>query len=158
MLKFVYSFFLGLLLVIFVGMGVASFYEAPQAPEYPKVLETARTSPDEYTAEQRQAEEAYEADSKAYSQQTDDYSRNVSMIVLGAAVVLVVLGLALHSKLDALADGLLLGGTFTLAYSIIRSLFGNDPAYSFMVITVALLVTMVVGYLKFIKPAAKRKK
>ncbi len=50
MLKFVYSFFLGLLLVIFVGMGVATFYESPKAPEYPRVLQT---DPGKFTAEEK---------------------------------------------------------------------------------------------------------
>lgn len=162
MLKFVYSFFLGLLLTVFVGVGVASFYKAPEAPKYPAILENTQASPDEYTAEQRQAEEDYQAASKDYNEKSDDYARNVSMIVLAAAVILVVLGLALHSKIDVLADGMLLGGTFTLAYSIFRSFYGDDPSFSFLVITVGLIVTMVVGYLKFIKPlqkpAAKSKK
>jgi hypothetical protein len=74
------------------------------------------------------------------------------MIVLGAAVVLVVLGLILHAKTDVIADGLLLGGVFTLLYSIGRSFAGQDPKYSFTVTTVGLITTMVVGYLKFIQP------
>ncbi len=83
------------------------------------------------------------------------------MIVLAAAVVLMVLGLTLHTKIDALADGLLLGGTFTLLYSIGRSFASEDPKYSFVVVTTGLIVTMIVGYLKFIKPQpalSKKKK
>ena len=158
MLKLVYSFFLGLLLVIFVGMGVASFYESPKAPEYPRVLETVKDGPGVYTDEQRKADEAYQEASKAYNARSEDYNRNVSMIVLGAAVVLVVLGLALHAKTDVIADGLLLGGVFTLLYSIGRSFAGQDPQYSFMVVTIGLIITVIVGYLKFIKPQAPAKK
>lgn len=154
MLKFVYSFFLGLLLVVFVGMGVASFYESPKAPDYPKVLETVKAGPDEYTAEQRKADDAYQEASKDYAARSEDYNRNVSMIVLGAAVILVVLGLTLHAKTDVIADGLLLGGVFTLLYSIGRSFAGQDPQYSFMVVTIGLIITVIVGYLKFIKPLA----
>lgn len=161
MLKVVYSFFLGLLLVVFVGMGVASFYQAPKAPEYPAILETTKSPTGEFTAEQRQADEKYQADSKAHMAKADDYNRNVSIIVLAAAVVLVVLGLALHARTDVIADGLLLGGVFTLLYSIGRSFAGDDPRYSFMVTSAGLIITMVVGYLKFIKPqsvSAKKKK
>lgn len=158
MLKFVYSFFLGLLLVVFVGMGVASFYPAPDAPEYPRSLETASVRPDGYTDEQRAADEKYQADSKDYSARINDYNRNVSMIVLAAAVILVVLGLTMHAKTDVIADGLLLGGTFTLLYSIGRSFAGGDPKYSFMVTSVGLIITMVVGYLKFISPQEVSKK
>lgn len=163
MLKFVYSFFLGLLLVIFVGMGVATFYQAPKAPEYPKALELRSvTSSPEYSSEQKQLDQTYQKDYATYNKKTEDYNRNVAMIVLGAAVVLLVLGLALETRIHVLADGLLLGGTFTLLYSIGRSFAGNDPKYSFIVVTVGLVVTMAVGYKKFIhtQPAStlKRKK
>lgn len=158
MLKFVYSFFLGLLLVVFVGMGVASFYQSPKAPEYPISIETKAGQ--EETEDQRVAREKYDADYKVYSTKSEDYNRNVSMIVLGAAVILVVLGLTLHTKTDVIADGLLLGGVFTLLYSIGRSFAGQDPKYSFSVTTIGLLITLIVGYMKFIKPqqaAAKKK-
>jgi len=158
MLKVVYSFFLGLLLVVFVGMGVASFYPSPKAPEYPIAQETNKVSPDDYTDEQRAADQKYEADYKVYSESADDYSRNVSIIVLVAAVILVVLGLALHAKTEVIADGLLLGGVFTLLYSIARSFGGEDPRYTFMVTSAGLIITMVVGYIKFVKPARPTKK
>lgn len=158
MLKFVYSFFLGLLLVVFVGMGVATFYEAPKAPEYPKTLEMVKTGPDGYTAEQTKAEETYLQASKDYTEKSNDYNRNVAMIVLGAAVILVVLGLLLHTKTDVIADGLLLGGVFTLLYSIGRSFAGDDPKFSFTVVSVGLIVTVIVGYIKFLQPQAKAAK
>ena len=158
MLKFVYSFFLGLLLVVFVGMGVASFYQPPQPPEYPKTLETVKAGPDGYTEEQQRADDAYQQASKNYTTQSEDYNRNVAMIVLAAAVILVVLGLTLHAKTDVIADGILLGGVFTLLYSIGRSFAGQDPKYSFTVVSMGLIVTFVVGYLKFIKPQMAGKK
>lgn len=153
MLKFVYSFFLGLLLVVFVGMGVASFYQSPKAPEYPISIETKAGQ--EETEDQRIAREKYDADYKVYNAKSEDYNRNVAMIVLGAAVILVVLGLTLHSKTDVIADGLLLGGVFTLLYSIGRSFAGQDPKYSFLVTTAGLIITVIVGYIKFIKPGQK---
>lgn len=152
MLKFVYSFFLGLLLVIFVGMGVATFYPAPKSPEYPQVLQTSGGK--EYNAQQRVADATYQKQSKAYALKSNDYNRNVSMIVLACAVVLVAIGLTMHSRTPVLDDGLLLGGVFTLLYSIGRSFAGGDPKYSFAVVTVGLAVTIVMGYLKFIKPQA----
>lgn len=158
MLKIVYSFFLGLLLAVFVGMGIASFYPSPKAPEYPEVLQTNKTNPDEYTDEQRAADQKYEADYKVYAEGINDYSRNVAIIALAAAVVLVVLGLLLHAKTDVIADGLLLGGVFTLLYSIARSFAAEDPKYSFLVTSAGLIITMVVGYIKFIKPSPAKKK
>ena len=51
---------------------------------------------------------------------------------LAAAVVLVVLGLTLHVKMDVIADGLLLGGVFTLLYSIGRSFVGDDSIWNWL--------------------------
>jgi hypothetical protein len=154
MLKFVYSFFLGILLAVFVGMGVATFYAAPKYPEYPKALSSAQGDPSKYTPDQKQLDETYQKQNEAYSKRSQDYNRNVAMIVLGVAVVLMALGLALETRAGVLADGLLLGGTFTLIYSIGRSFAGQDPKYSFAVVSVGLLATVVVGYFKFIKPSA----
>lgn len=163
MLKFVYSFFLGLLLVVFVGMGIASFYPAPKAPEYPTTLNTEPSKTDvEFSAEQKQAQKDYDKSYTVYNKKSQHYSRNVSIIALVAAVILLVVSLAVHAKASILADGLLLGGTFTLLYSIGRSFAGEDPKYSFAVATAGIAITMVVGYLKFIKPgsvsAGKKKK
>ncbi|HVU59406.1 MAG TPA: hypothetical protein VHC98_01040 [Candidatus Saccharimonadales bacterium] len=157
MIKLVYSFFLGLLLAVFVGLGVASFYTAPKAPEYPTVPETTKNET-AAEAEQRQADEQYQAASRAYDQDSKDYNRNVAMIVLSAAVVLVVLGLALHTKTDVIADGLLLGGVFTLLYSIGRSFAGADPKYSFLATSAGLIITMVIGYVKFLNPRGTAEK
>lgn len=156
MLKFIYSFFLGLLLVIFVGMGVATFYPAPKAPEYPTTL-TQRADPG-YTPEEKKIDAAYQKQSQDYNKKFQAYNRNVSIIVLVAAIVLLVVSLMLHSRISVLADGLLLGGTFTLVYSIGRSFASEDPKYSFVVVSVGLVVTLAVGYLKFIKPQQAGKK
>ncbi len=161
MLKFVYSFFLGLLLAVFVGMGVATFYPAPKAPEYPITSHSASSTYDpvnnpddakQEAASQSKLDIEYQAKMNAYNKKAESYNRNVAMIVLAAAVLLSALGLLLEGRIHVLADGLLLGGTFTLLYSIGRSFAGNDPKYSFAVVTVGLAVTIAVGYIKFIKP------
>ena len=154
MLKFVYSFFLGLLLAVFVGVGVATFYPTPKAPEYPAVLQTSK-SPDAYSDQQRKVDEQFQKDQKSYSDRLSSYNRNVALIVLSAAVILVVLGLTLHAWVDVLADGLLLGGVFSLLYSIGRSFAGGNPRYSFVIVSAGLVITGVVGYIKFIQPQSK---
>lgn len=157
MLKFVYSLFLGLLLVIFVGFGVATFYPSPKAPEYPKALERPLGLNEEYTAEQKAAEADYQKGWEAYTEKSKDYNRIASILALGAAVVFLVVGLVLESRIGLLADGLLLGGTFTLIYSIARSFASDDPRYSFIMVSVGLVITIVLGYLKFIRPQTIKK-
>lgn len=147
MLKFVYSLFLGILLVIFVGMGVASFYPGPEAPEYPAITS------DKSEADTAKVEEEYRKKSDAYNTSYQDYSRNVSIVVLIAALVLLVVSLGMHTKISVLADGLLIGGTLTLIYSIIRGVVSQNPRYTFGVVSVGIAITLIVGYLKFVKPA-----
>ncbi len=50
-----------------------------------------------------------------------------------------------------ISDGLLLGGVFTLGYSIILSFADDDDKFRFFVVIVGLVVTVVLGYLKFIR-------
>jgi len=150
MLKFFYSFFLGLLLLIFVAMGIASFYAGPQAPSYPPVA-IGGNAPT--PTEQKQIDETYRRQSDAFATKYQPYQRNVSIIALVAALLLLVLSLALHSRVSILADGMLVGSTLTLIYSIIRSFGSESPRYSFVVVSVGIALTLLVGYLKFVKPA-----
>lgn len=163
MLKFVYSFFLGLLLAVFIGMGIASFYPEPKAPEYsPAIVEDAKPDrTDEQIVAEAEAQKSYEQSYQTYNQRSNDYSRNVAMIALAAAVIFMVLGLALESRASVIADGVLLGGVFTLLYSIGRSFAGDDPKYSFVVVSAGLITTMLVGYRKFglaQKPSKSKKR
>ncbi len=58
-----------------------------------------------------------------------------------------------------MGDSLLLGGVFTLGYSIIRG-FGTDNTFRFLLVATGLIVAMIIGYLKFIRPlqAAEKSK
>lgn len=150
MLKLIYTFFLGILIAIFVGMGVATFYPEPKYPEYPKSLQY---STGELNAEQRKLDRQYTKDVNAYTDKQKSYDRNVSIIVLVAAVIILTVSL-LIPKLDVVSDGLLLGGVFTLIYSIGRSFSSDSPKVSFAVVTVGLVVTIILGYRKFVKPQA----
>ncbi len=158
MLKFIYSLFLGLLVATFVGMGVATFYPEPTAPVYPRSAVDLYVEPVDKKSPQYQemqgALDKYEASNMTYADQLKQYNRNVALFTVIAAVALLALGLSLAAHMSVIADGLLLGGTFTLLYSVIRSLVSNDSKYAFVIVGVAVLVTMVVGYLKFIKPHA----
>ncbi len=144
----VYAFFIGILLAVFVGFGIATFYSAPEQPEFPQLSE--RVEP----FEQDDTEiSAYDKEYDIYSKELQSYHRNVSIISLIAAVVLVSAGLLLAQKLTILADGILLGGLLTLIYSIGRSFASEDPAYSFITITISLIITFVLGYKKFVQTA-----
>ena len=107
MLKFVYTFFLGLLLAIFVGFGIATFYPAPKMPEYPHVLQKPLGPGESYSTEQKQADADYQKQSQGYGTMSAIYNRNVSIIALIAAVIFLIVSLGLHTRITILADGLL---------------------------------------------------
>lgn len=145
MLKVIYVLFLGLILTIAVGVGIAAFYPEPEAPSYPNT--TGQSS-----AEQQAAQQKYDEQLSEHSESMSQYNRNVSLIVLGFALVFLILGLTLQAKADVLADGLLLGGLLTLLYSVIRGFNTDDTKYTFVLVTVGLGVALVLGYLKFVRP------
>ncbi len=149
MIRYIYTFFLGLFLAIFVGMGIAVFYTEPKSPEPPTWYNKAEKY--EPTAAEKKQEEQYNVQQKSYDKQLWHYNRNVSAIVLGCAVIILATSLLLAEKIGVLADGVLLGGIFTLLYGIGRGMATDSNKYRFAVATVGLIVTVVLGYFKFSK-------
>jgi hypothetical protein len=153
MINRLYIVFLGLLMAVFVGVGIAAFYHAPQAPDYTAAHQVSPT--DSPNPEQ---EKAIQAEQQAYDVTRQAYDRNVSLLALTAALVLVALGLSLFAPVVIMGDSLLLGGVFTLAYSTIRG-FGTDDISRFLIVSASLAVAIAISYLKFIRPrqAASKK-
>lgn len=147
-LKIVYTFFLGLLLAIFVGVGINTFYESPKPPEYPISLTTPMKEP---TNEPSDEELEYREAQQKYDEAIKPYNRNVSIIALSAAIVLVVISLVFERRIKIIADGMMLGGLFTLIYSIIRSFVSEDTKYIFVVVTIGLALVLYLGYHRFVR-------
>jgi hypothetical protein len=155
MLKIVYAFFLGILLAIFVGVGIAAFYSEPTPPKAPDYSSYGKDGP---TAAQQAEENAYNKKWDDFNKnKMNPYHRNVSIIALVAAVIFVVIGLLFERRINALADGALLGGVFTLLYSLGRSFASESSKYSFIVVSVGLVTVLSLGYLRFIRSAGKKK-
>lgn len=162
-LKFIYTLFIGILLVLFVGFGIAAFYEAPKYPEapvslrYPKPITDASVNSTE-SAEITKLQIEQEKKEKDFRKIEEVYNRNVSVIGLISAVVYLVLSLMLLKNLLLISDGLLLGGVFTLLYSIVRGFASNDNKFQFVAVTVGLIIALILGYIKFIKNTSKNNK
>lgn len=143
---------------MFIGVGIATFYEAPKMPEYR--AEIKRPLSKEPTEAELQEQDAYQREYDALMQthrnQSRLYNRNVSAITLTLSVLILVVSLTLFKRLLVIADGLLLGGILTLLYSLIRGFEAQDTLFRFMVVTVGLIVSLVLGYMKFIKPEQSR--
>lgn len=148
MIQYIYTFFVGLFTAIFIGLGIAVFYEAPKAPEAPSWYMSADTKR-ELTDAQKQEEQVFIAKQREHEKARLVYNRNVSIIVLICAILILITSLTFASRLGVISDGLLLGGIFTLLYGIGVGMVTDSNKYRFIVASVGLIVTLVLGYLKF---------
>lgn len=155
-LKFIYTLFIGILLSLFVGFGIAAFYEKPKYPEPPISLRYAtpiypEAKESTYSAQITKDQIRQEKVQQEFQKKLEIYNRNVSVIGLIAAIIYMVISLMLLKKLLLISDGLLLGGVFTLLYSIGRGFATNDNKFQFLTVTIGLIISLILGYIKFIK-------
>lgn len=122
-LQIIFGFFLGLVVVAFVGIGVNTFYPEPRYP-------------------------GGEYNSEAFSQ----WSLVTGIILLVLATLILVISLALPAHQSVITNGLLLGGVFTMIYAVGMTVTAGQSIWRFVVVAIALLVTIGIGYLKFAKP------
>jgi len=176
-IKVLYSIFLGALVVLFVGWAMAALYPTPQwETEYPTVqqyesLTRARTAQElellspterkaklqEYEAKSKEAEARESERQKlqaALQTKRQVHDRNVSLIALLVSVIVVVMGVGFSVKLPVISEGLLLGGLFTLIYSIGWS-FVRSPRNAVIPVGVGLIMTLAIGYRMFVRGAKK---
>jgi len=154
-LQVLYMLFLGIIIAVFCGLGIDTFYAAPKAPEFPTTLqqEQYKTVPaTTRTAEEIAAQKDYDAAQKKYMEELKPYNRNASIIAIVLAVIALTLSLTVLLRWEVIANGMLLGGVFTLAYSIILGMQTDDTKFRFFLVAVGVLITLVLGYIKFIRP------
>jgi hypothetical protein len=150
-LKLIYTLFLGFLVALFVGLGIDAFYPGPKAPDYPVILDAAKPGCEE-SMETKTVREKFSRETEGYNQKSKPYSRNVSIISLAFAIIILIASLTLLFKIKMIADGVLLGGVFTTVYSIIQGLISQDSRFRFLIVTIGLIIALVLGYVKFIRP------
>lgn len=152
-LRFAYTVFIGILLALFIGVGISAFYQGPKPPETPTELKYPRAVESTPSAEIIQAQEAQDQKYRQFDDDNKAYSRNTSMIALAFAIIILSIGLVVFKKITLFSDGFLLGGVLTLIYSIIRGFGAQDNAYRFAVTGIGLFVALLLGYLKMVKPS-----
>lgn len=155
--KLIYTFILGVVVALFLGVGVQAFYEAPKAPEYPIMTMPYKVDPPADNAKESERQAKYEQESKAYGERSKVYERNVSVILLVLAVLTIAVGLLSFSKIGFLSDGILLGGLFTLVHALIRGFAADDSKYLFVAATVSVVVILYLGYRRFTYSPAPKK-
>lgn len=151
MVKISYTIFLGILVATFVGVGIAAFYKAPQAPAYLSYPQAPKAANATDSAQIIQQEQAFQNQQNVYALQNGFYNRNVSLQALSAAVIILAGSLLLAQRLAIVADGFLLGSSLTLVYSIGRGFAAHDDMYQFLVVTISLAIVLFIGYYKFLR-------
>ncbi len=148
-MKIVYTFFLGALLALFVGLGIQTFYPGPEMPEPTSGVEFAPRESDAPTEEQREALAENDRQWRQWQEEQQTYNRNVAVVALGASVALLGLSLVLEKRNRVLTNGVMLGGLFTLIYAIGRSFASSETRMTFAAVGVGLAVVLFLGYRRF---------
>ena len=161
-LQTIFSFFLGLMVVAFVGIGVNTFYPSPAEKYVQPRRELTRNQeglsrkadPGDLTAvEQARRDSLADERSKLMEREqaeVKDWARVTSIILVLCATLVLVVSLVLSERLRVISNGLLLGGLFTMIYGAGWVIFSGNSVARFWVILFALAVAIGLGYMKFV--------
>ena len=154
LIKNLYTLFLAILIALFVGLGIDSFYIKPVYPmnNYPAKVEMTPENNKEQTKEQELIQKEFEISQEKYMKELKNYNKNVSIVALIIAIVVLVISLTFTAKIKFIADGILLGGVFIVAYSIICGFESDYSQFRFFMVTIGLIIALALGYIKFVKP------
>ena len=167
-LQTIFSFFLGLMVVAFIGIGVNTFLPSPSEKYVARRQETSRKmsplqrheAPGAETPAERARLDSLMAmqDSLSTKEQAEvkDWARVTSIILVLFATVVLVVSLLLSAQLRVISNGLLLGGLFTMLYGVGWVIFSRNSVVRFWVIFFALVVAIGLGYLKFVRGRAQK--
>lgn len=145
-LHILYAVFIGAFLALFVGFGIAAFYEAPERPE---LSPSSATMDPDSPQESEENYDQYQQQSEEYEDEMEGYNTIVSGVAVGVALVIFLISLFAVGGIPVIADGLLFGGAFTLLYGVGRSFTVSDPQVPFLMLAVALPIVLLVGYMRF---------
>lgn len=143
-IDFIYTVVIGVAVAVFIGLGIWAFYSGPKAPEFPWGGTSYISEPTEQQQkEEQQKQEKYNRDQEQYQKANKPYSKNVSWLALGAAIIFYGAGLWIYNRRDIIGEGLALGGVFSTIYAAIRAGIGNSKPGVF--ICVSILLLMLIG-------------
>lgn len=183
MLQTIFSFFLGLMVLAFIGVGVNTALPNPMEDFYgdqptaevqalydqrANVEKRAMADNDLSAEEQKEldtldsrialAEKRGSAESQRKYQEAEakrkTWARDTSIVLIIFATLVMGISLIRSEQLRLISNGLLLGGLFTMLYGTGWSIFSGDDWIRFGVISFALVITVVLGYLKFVRERA----
>ncbi|HEX4682582.1 MAG TPA: hypothetical protein VH277_07745 [Gemmatimonadaceae bacterium] len=164
-LRTIFSFFLGLMLAAFVGVGVYTFHPPPtrfdnqirDLSRREQAIRIAR-APNEITSAdrdslqviERRRDEAIDAQAAARL----PWGRSTAIALIVFATLAMAVSLTRAENVAVVSNGLLLGGVFTMLYGVGWIIATDTSVGRFVVITVALAITLVMGYARFVRRGA----
>lgn len=161
-LQTIFSFFLGLMVTAFVGVGVYTFHPPDKTPQR-RVQELSRR---EQAIRNAKPGEQLTADDRAQIQQLTDernriadasqaafesWGRRTSIILITLATLAMVVSLVRPEQLPVISNGLLLGGVFTMVYGVGWIVAAGASLTRFVVMTAAFVITLALGYVRFVR-------
>ena len=167
-LQLIFAFFLGLMVTAFIGVGVYTFYppglerfqdETRVLYDQQQQIRDARRAEGLTEAEQAKlaalAERTREAEKEMRDYQ-ENWARMTSIILIVLATFVMAVSLIRADQLPVINNGLLLGGVFTMLYGTGWILWSGDSRARFWVMAFALLITLLLGYIRFVRGRAAK--
>ncbi len=167
-LQTIFSFFLGLLVLAVVGVGVNTFYQSPtetfqkEMTAIQRQMETINIKSSNGVtsaadkAELARLQEKQNALQDKIDTQMKGWARNTSIILVLFATFVMGISLIRSEQLRVISNGLLLGGLFTMLYGAGWVIFSGNSTARFVVVVFALAVALGLGYLKFVRNRENR--
>jgi outer membrane murein-binding lipoprotein Lpp len=162
-LRVIFAFFLGLMVTAFIGVGVYTFYppglkafeeQSRDLRDRQQQIRDARGSAGLTEGQQADlaalSEELHQADQQMRQHQ-ESWARTTSIILVVFATLVMAVSLIRADRLPVISNGLLLGGVLTMLYGTGWTLASGDSRARFWVMAVALLVTLLLGYVRFVR-------
>jgi len=162
----IFSFFLGLMVTAFVGVGVYTFYPRPdrdvdqrmqQLSRQEQAIRNSKAAADLTTADRQQMQALTDQRNQildASRAGMERWGRITSIILIAFATLVMAISLIRAEQLPVISNGLLLGGLFTMIYGVGWIIATDTSVMRFVVMTVALVITLGLGYVRFVRQRA----
>ena len=165
-LQTLFAIFLGLMVTAFVGVGVYTFYPSPDTQFRARIESLDRQ---QQAIRNSQPENALTPADRAQMQKiidernriqdatrasTEAWAGRTSIILVALATITMALSLTAVAQLPVISNGLLMGGVFTMLYGVAWVIASGTSATRFIVMTFALVITLGLGYLRFVRRRA----
>lgn len=161
-LQMIFSFFLGLMVVAVVGVAVNTFYESPGQKYQYELQQLYRQQENlnikgdgTLTAEERAQYESITRKidelNRKQQEETEAWARTTSIILIACATLVMIVSLVRSEQLRVISNGLLLGGIGTMIYGTGWGVYSGSSLVRFFVVLFAFIVSVGLGYAKFVR-------